>query len=344
MSKSYSAKDCAVILLNYCNPYDTVNCLRALAAMPEQPRQVIVVDNNSFDDSVALIMRELEAFACHSLVREKDICKLHAPTGTRHILVTRAVNDGFSAGNNVGIKLALRDQMCQAVWLLNTDTLPKPEALSALCRRMSEGDSPCIVGSSLIYAYDRQTVQTFAGGRLNRYLGTTTFYGEGIEFNQAFCSYEQKHVEQQLDFIVGASMLIPRTIFEKIGLLDEKFFLYYEDVEFCVRAHRAGFACAWAPNSIVYHKEGGTTGARSGVHSRKPTRAAWIDYLCLRNRVYLMRKYYPKLLGLVVSSYFGVMLNRLRRGQAKRLLLVCRAAWDGLRGHMVHPDSNVIAK
>ena len=101
---------------------------------------------------------------------------------------------------------------------------------------------------------------------------------------------------------------------------------------------KAGFNFAWAPDSIVYHKEGGSTGAESAAEGRKFSRPVWVDYLGLRNRVYMMRKHYPWALPLVLLSYLGVMLNRVRRGQADRIPLVCRAAWDGLRGRMGKPD------
>lgn len=333
-----SAAQCAVIVLNYGNAPDTVACLRALADMSARPGQVIVVDNHSPDDSVARIMRQWGAFAAPVLVREADIDKGFPAPGARHLLIARSVNDGFSAGNNAGIRLALRNRECRAVWLLNNDTLPEPDALKALCARMSEEPGPGIVGSTLVYAHDRRTVQTLAGGRFNRLLGTTSAFGGGQALAHALCLWPQGRVERQLDDIIGASMFIRSAVLEKAGLLDEKFFLYGEETEFCLRARRAGFRCAWAPDSLVYHKEGGTTGAESAAEGRTFRRPAWVDYLGLRNRMYMMRKHSPWTLALVVLSYAGVMLNRARRGQAERIPLVCRAAWDGLRGRMGRPD------
>lgn len=144
-------------------------------------------------------------------------------------------------------------------------------------------------------------------------------------------------VEAQLGDIVGASVLLPKEIVAKIGLIREDFFLYLEETELCIRARNAGFVLGWAPDSIVYHKEGGSTGAESAVGERAFNRPAWVDYLALRNRVYMMRKHYPWALPVVAASYLGVMLNRIRRGQANRIPLIFRAAWDGLRGHMGKP-------
>ncbi|MDY0260219.1 MAG: glycosyltransferase family 2 protein [Desulfovibrio sp.] len=333
-----TAAHCAVILLNYRNAPDTIACLRALAAMPVQPGKIIVIDNSSPDDSVKRIMAAWQTSTEPVLLREEPAHAPLLPTSATRILLARSTNDGFSAGNNAAIRLALQDSECKAVWLLNNDTDPEPDALNALCQRMSADPQPGIVGSTLIYAHNRSTVQTLAGGRLNSLLGTTHSFGGGMELPEALRQWPQHRVEQQLDDIIGASMFIRRATLVQTGYLDEAFFLYGEETEFCIRVRKAGFNFAWAPESVVYHKEGGSTGAESAAEGRKFRRPAWVDYLSLRNRVYMMRKHYPWALPLVLLSYLGVILNRVRRGQANRIPLIFRAAWDGLRGRMGKPD------
>lgn len=333
----FAATHCAVIVVNYGAAADTVACLRALAAMPVQPGLVIVVDNHSPDDSAARILRQWGTFAAPLLLRETDAAA-PLPPGARHLLLARAHNDGFSAGNNAGIRIALRDTGCRAVWLLNNDALPRPDALDALCARMSREDRPGIVGSTLVYAHDGRTIQTLAGDRLRRVPGTVSPIGNGRRLDSVLRSPGRQAVERQLDGVTGASMLIRREVLEKAGWLDEAFFLYSEDMEFCLRARKAGFTCGWAPESVVLHKEGGTTGAESAVGARTFRRPAWVDYLGLRNRVNMARKHYPWALPLILLSYPAVMLNRARRGQAARIPLVFRAAWDGLRNRMGRPD------
>ena len=135
-----------------------------------------------------------------------------------------------------------------------------------------------------------------------------------------------------------ASLLVSRAALERVGLLEEAFFLYYEDVEFGLRLKRSGFGLGYAPNSIVRHKEGGSTGAKSSSPRGVPLRSRRIDYLALRNRVWVMRSLFPLMLPLVLASYLGVALSRYRRGQGDRLGLVFRAAWHGLVGRMGAPD------
>ena len=127
-----TAAHCAVILLNYRNAPDTIACLRALAAMPVQPGKIIVVDNSSPDDSVERIMAAWQTINEPVLLRERPPHASLLPTGATHILLARSTNDGFSAGNNAAIRLALQDSGCKAVWLLNNDTEPEPNALNAL--------------------------------------------------------------------------------------------------------------------------------------------------------------------------------------------------------------------
>lgn len=337
-SSALTAEQVCVILLNYSNAPDTIACLRAIAAMSPQPGLLIVVDNHSHDDSVDRILKEWRSFASPVLLRQKGNCVPASPPNVRHLFLLRTANDGFSAGNNSGIRLALQNKDCKAVWLLNNDTTPEPEALNALCQRMSQEASLGIVGSTLVYAHGRKTVQALAGSKLNKLLGTTSSLGGGMEIEEALRQWPPTRVEQQLDDIIGASMFIRRAVLETVGYLDEAFFLYCEETEFCMRARKAGFNFAWAPESIVYHKEGGSTGAESAAGGRKFSRSILVDYLGLRNRVYMMRKHYPCALPLVLLSYLGVMLTRVRRDQANRIPLICRAAWDGLRGRTGRPD------
>jgi GT2 family glycosyltransferase len=338
MANKPQSSDAAVIILNYRNAPDTLVCLRALAAMPLQAQRIIVVDNYSTDDSLERILEGWSIFASPVLLRgKKDVPPL-LPPDARHIVLALPTNGGFSAGNNAGIRLALQSPDCMAVWLLNSDTEPEPDALDALCVRMALASSPGIVGSTLMYAHDKNTVQTLAGGRLNTFMGTTRSFGGGEKLQDALRLWSHERVEQKLDDIIGASMLIRREALEQAGYLDEAFFLYGEETEFCIRVRKAGFFLAWAPGSIVYHKEGGSTGAISAAGGRVVVRPRWVDYLSLRNRMYMMRKHYPWGLFPVLLGYLGVMLNRIRRGQADRLFLVCRAVWDGLRGRMGKPE------
>ena len=322
----------AIIILNYNGSSDTIECLRHVYRLECPPAMVIVVDNNSSDNSRQEILESWRDWAEPVVVSDPSI-RLECAS----VFLTLPENFGYGGGNNSGIQVAMCNSTCNAFWILNNDTIPDTKALNALCARANKFTEPAIVGSTLVFAYDRVTVQCAAGCSFNRWLGTSHPICGGSSL-KSIDRVDPVTVEAQLGDIVGASVLLPKEIVAKIGLIREDFFLYLEETEFCIRARKAGFTLGWAPDSIVYHKEGGSTGAESAGGGRAFNRPAWVDYLSLRNRMYMMRKHYPWALPVVAASYLGVMLNRIKRGQANRIPLIFRAAWDGLRGHMGKPN------
>ena len=321
----------AAIILNYNGAADTIDCLRSLYTLNTPPGLILVVDNHSTDNSCADIIQAWQQWAFPVVTSNSfHITTEHA------IFLALPTNEGFSSGNNAGIQYALKNPTFQAIWILNNDTEVLSDALDNLCTCLNGHPKAGIAGSTLVYAHGHRTVQCAGGFNINKYFGTTTAVC-GHNDLSAVLQTPVAEITPQIDYLCGASMLIKREVFDRIGLFREDYFLYYEDAEFCLRATNARFTLAWAPSSIVYHKEGGSTAAKSAVQDREFHRPAWVDYLSLRNRVYMMRKHYPWALPLVLLSYLGVMVNRIRRGQADRILLVCRAAWDGLRGHMGKP-------
>ena len=231
----------------------------------------------------------------------------------------------------------MQDQDCAAVWLLNNDTEPAPDSLEKLCARLGRSPESGLAGSTLVYVHDRQTVQCAGGAFLSPWTGAAGFLHGGEELHDVLAA-DAARVEAALSYVTGASLLIRRAVIESVGLLPESYFMYYEDADYGLLCGRAGFSPVWARESIVYHREGGSTGAKSAAGVRTPSRPEWVDYLGLRNRVYMMRRHYPLALPLVLLSCLGVMFRRIRRGQADRIPLVCRAALDGLLGRMGRPE------
>ncbi|MDH4380156.1 MAG: glycosyltransferase family 2 protein [Vampirovibrionales bacterium] len=221
-----------VVVLNYSNATATRRCLESLKHLNYHAWQLVVVDNASSDDSGETIARWQ---GDHSL---PDFTFIQSPT-----------NGGYSAGNNLAIQQLLANGV-DAVWILNNDTTVDPNALKALVEASQQTGG--IVGSLL--RYPDGTFQQ-AGIRVNDWTGQL----RGYPAERAELATQPLSV----DAISGASWLIPRTVLETVGLLPHEFFLYVEDVAYCVKAQRAGFPVHVAPNSIVYHEEGATTGRTS---------------------------------------------------------------------------------
>lgn len=149
-------------------------------------------------------------------------------------------NLGFSAGGNVGIREALKDK-AEAILLLNQDTIVEKNFLAALIKNPAD-----IVGATIKFKRHDQWVYDY-GGKINWWLGRTK------HIERPYVTRDTRHVKN-IDYVSGCAMLIRRPVLEKIGLMDERYFLYFEDVDFCLRAQKAGFKIAVEPRSVIFHK------------------------------------------------------------------------------------------
>ncbi|MCE3235821.1 MAG: N-acetylglucosaminyl-diphospho-decaprenol L-rhamnosyltransferase [Vampirovibrio sp.] len=219
-----------ILLLNYRGANDTLACLDSLRHLTYPNFQIVVIDNASPDDSV----NRLQA-------------RLTTNPGEFHLIVSPQ-NLGFSGGNNLGIGWALRQSEHDAfIWLLNNDTVVKPETLTPLVREALKTGG--LAGSLLLYP-DGSYQQV--GTRINWWSGGAKGYRES-----------QVTDGMPVETLTGASMLIPFSAIRNVGLMDASFFLYFEDGEYSLRCARAGFPLTVATQSRVFHKEGATTGRKS---------------------------------------------------------------------------------
>jgi len=280
-SKPHAEVSCVV--LNWNGWADTIECLDALKECSYPNLTVIVVDNGSTDDSIARIK------AAHP-----DI-----------FLLKSEKNLGFSSGNNIGIRRAL-DIGADYIWLLNNDTRPAPDALCALVAKVASDKSIGAVASICYYADEPSKVQAWAGSRINLWIG----YGR---------LYTEPHEDDWFDSLNGTSMLVARNAIEHVGLLDEGFFLYWEDTEFCLRLRKKGWRIAAAPASRVLHKVNASTGGNKIVLDRYQTTSG------LR----LLRLHSP-VPNLAMSLFLAIRFSR-------RILRVdfarCRAVYAGFRDY-----------
>lgn len=243
----------ACVLLNWNGWQDTLRCLAALGRTDYVNLSVIVVDNGSSDDSVDRIRA---AFA-----------ELRLPHAS---LVETGRNLGFAGGVNAGIRCAL-ERNAQFVWLLNNDAEPLPDALTALIGKAGTNPRYGAVGSVLLYAHDPGTVQAWGGGRINCWIGHAS-HATGFRDDEWF------------DYITAASVLLPARAFEDIGLLDERFFLYWEDGDLSFRLRHRGWKLGVAAESTVLHRENASTGGDRSKIDRFST-ASGIQFLHKHSRV-----------------------------------------------------------
>ncbi len=151
-------------------------------------------------------------------------------------------NLGFAKGNNAGIRAAL-ERGAGYVWLLNNDTTVDPMALRAMVEKAESDPRIGAVGSAIYYMSDPKRLQAWGGGDVNFWLGRWRHFSMPV-------------AEERIQFLTGASLLLRRSVLESVGLLDEGYFLYWEDADYCFRIRRAGWRLAVAGNSTVWHEEG----------------------------------------------------------------------------------------
>lgn len=323
-----------IILLNYNGWQDTIECLESVLKSHYENYQIMVVDNDSPNNSMDYIINWAEGKqevvydensqlmylsqphepkpldyvfykkeeALSGGDREKE-SKLNNPI----IFIQSGENGGFAAGNNVGIKYALAKDDFEYVWLLNNDTVIEKNSLSSLEEYATKNDLG-ISGSTLMYYHEPQEAQAY-GGTVNKFFGT----GSHI--------LDKNEIENKLDYVVGASFLINKKVIDKIGLMPEEYFLYYEETDYCFNARNSGFKLGIALDSIVYHKEGGSSGGLVDISNKNE----FIDVLSLKNRIKFHRKY----LGGGIGLWSGMMmafLNRVKRGQFNRIFKVLKNA------------------
>lgn len=251
-----------VVIVNYKTGSLVVDCLRSLAAevAAVAGTAVAVVDNRSGDDSVELIGRAIEAEGWSSWASV-----LPAP-----------VNGGFSYGNNFAVRPGLADPSGPAYyWLLNPDTRIQPGALRALVDFLDAHPEAGIAGSRFLlesgepwpYAFYFPSIWSeLAGGLRLSLVARLLKHRAGLRAMGSEAA--------QADWLPGASLLVRREVFQTVGLMDEGYFLYFEETDFCLAARRVGWQTWHVPASVVLHLVGQSTQV-SGHHATRHRRPAY---------------------------------------------------------------------
>jgi len=253
----------AIVVLNYNGKENTLACINSIKKLNKSNYKVklIVVDNASNDGS-----RE-------ALSKIKDIT-----------LVKNDKNLGYSGGNNIGIKHAL-SLGSEYILILNNDTIVEKSLIINLINSAKKGD---IVSPKIYFAkgfeFHKNRYKKEDLGKVIWYAGGKIDWQNviGIHIGVDEVDHGQFSKRLEINLATGACILIRRQVFEKIGFFDEKYFLYLEDMDFCVRAKRAGFKIIFEPKAILWHKNASSGGGSgSGLQ----------DYYISRNRLLFATKY-----------------------------------------------------
>lgn len=284
------------VVLNWNRPLDTIDCVRSLLAQTYPACHILIVDNGSHDDSLALFGQLLPGTPVLSL----------------------PANLGFAKAMNLGISEALR-LGAQGVLLLNNDTVLHSKALEHMVQAID--DKTGIVAPLILYSQDPDVIWA-AGGRLRWRL--MDVYGVQRGKPASILAAAPERIE--CDFVPGAAMLIMRRALCEVGLLDERFFMYYEDLDYCVRLRTAGFSIYLARLALVWHKVAASSGG-----SDSPSERYWMA----RSSVQFFKKHvhggmWPVVAFWRLGSAIKVSCRLLLRGRFAACSSYWRGLWDGL--------------
>lgn len=324
-----------IVILNWNGWKDTVECLESLFRSEYENYDVIVCDNGSTDGSIQRIQEWADGKLAVELderhpLKMKSFPPISKPLrwiqydrheaergGESHagqqelILIQTGANLGFAAGNNVGLRYALARADFEYAWLLNNDTVVEPNALSEMVAKMSAEPGAGICGSTLLYYSDPTRVQALGGGTYFKWLGGARFVGGGLSTEVAS---PNERALGKMDYVAGASMLVRESFLREVGLMSEDYFLYFEEIDWAVRAQER-YSLAYADGSVVYHKEGSSTGGKAAL-------SVAADFWNLRNRLVFTRKFYRFALPGIYVSLLLALLNRLRKRQWERCAMI----------------------
>lgn len=259
-----------------------------------------------------------------------ETCEFQSRRGNRavrEVILHRASDNLGFAGAINEVLLAVRNRPdWTAVWVLNPDTEPRADALDEMMKHAVHGDYG-IVGARLVVKGSGR-VQLY-GGRWRRWLGRGFNIGLGRDPE---ASVDVAAIEREQNYVAGASMLVSRRFIETIGLMQEDYFLYGEEIDWCLR--RGPFRLGYAHNAVVVHAHGASIGSSTDRRQK----SALSVYFDERARLLLSRRHYPMIYPVITMTTLLMTLQYLKAGAIRNFRFALLGWWAGLLGQTGFPD------
>lgn len=292
----------AIIIVNWNGYQYTRNCLRSLRDVQYENYEIILVDNGSKDKS-------------------GDKLKLEFPEIT---LISLETNTGFTGGNNVGIEYALSTDK-EFVMLLNNDTVVTSDFAKVLVSKLKSNAKIGAVQPKIMFNKERSIIWN-GGTKFSNIWFTTKTIGLGQKDNG------QHDLVKDVPWITGCCFLVRTSIIRKVGLLDDHYFAYYEDVDWSFRIRKAGYHLFYEPNAVIYHEVSKSNEIMEsfGEGNLSP----FSHYVNMRNHIYVVRKF-AKGVNYFTSYLYqfyklsGYCTYFLLRGRFKKLKSSVRGFYHG---------------
>lgn len=293
-----------VIVLHYQCLRDTDVCVTSLLAADPAAARILIVNNNADPDTRKCLFDRFGR-------------------NPRLTLLNLDRNRGFAGGMNHGIRYLLLDSQVEVVLLLNNDTRGRPDFLGPLAESLADNSLYHLATPKILYA-DRPAIWSTGEWTLFPFLFSRRQLGSPDDTRTSR--------PRKINSITGCAMAVRREVFERIGMFDENFFAYVEDVDFCLRAWKAGFQFVCCQDSVVYHA------ASQSLGDFSPAKV----YLNTRNKAYFIMKHVSPALRLPSAAWYlavtgGWLLKALCRGERDVIRSILQGWADGLRNRMGPP-------
>ncbi len=336
----------AVIIIGYRNSQDIDDCITALSrALPEPEFDIFICENGGKEAYQKLIAHlgrpegtcTLGPFDPSApLIPSTDLLAetrfLFVKQRSSRIWVACAVrNLGYAGAINAWIKQLQHIPGWDGVWILNPDTVPDPDALAALVAYAKTGNKG-MIGSTMLPYPNRSRIHCRGGLHWSKFTARTVIVGHNDPLDS---TPNVADVEARMDGPSGSSIYVTRACIDRIGLMDERFFLYYEDLDWGMRAKRCGLL-GYASASVVQHKGGTTIGSARNRRDR-----SWLSiYLENRNRLHFVWIHCPSFLPWISILSFAYALEYLVVRSPRNFFAAIQGVLAGLKKETGAPRLN----
>lgn len=289
MNPNYSS--IYALTVNWNRPADTIECIESLLNQKPIVPEIIIVDNGSTDDSVSILRARFPQIE----------------------LIASSTNRMFGGGYNMGIRHAL-EHGAEGIFISNNDAILASDGLEKLLHYTSSDTG--LLAPVIYYSYQPDRIWSL-GGRVNPWT-----LEKSDDYRNTLDRGNWPEILEQ-DFVTGCGMLLTRNLLESVGLFDEGFTHYYEDMDFCRRTRLAGFHIRVIPQAKMWHKVALSSGGRDSPNERYWMARTSVRYFRKHGRGGRMLVIFPYRLGSAIKTSLRLLFHR--RGDS-----VC-AYWRGLR-------------
>ena len=294
----------SIIIVHFSSIQDTKSCLQSLYDLSYKEFDIVIVDNSTSINNTFPVKEILtEDFIVLEENRKWSINEYST------ITYIRTINKGFSHANNIGITYAFQNLSFDWIWLLNNDTEVESQSLSVIDSYVNNTNKKIgIVGHDIFYLSDKTKLQGIGGT-----FSFKLFLGNNLvpkSYNKETCN---ECFNQSAAYILGASMFVKKEFIEDVGLMDEDYFLYYEEIDWAWRGKLKNWQIGYCHSAKIFHKEGASIGSSYSLS----TKSGLATYHGIRSKMLFIKKHFPHKKNVRIFLVLISIANRIIKGKFK---------------------------